>query len=193
MADKLTANEKTYLLSLARNAIKHYFKTGRKLEIKPGDVNSKRIIEDGASFVTMHIGKALRGCIGSLEAKRPLVFDVVDNAINSAFGDPRFYELKPEELPKVKFSISVLTKPERLNVTGPEDLLEKLIPHKHGLIIQYGLHRATYLPVVWGQLPDKVQFLNELCQKAGLPQDAWKEPDMEFYIYEAEEFEEELR
>lgn len=190
MAEKLNDKEKKYLLQLARKTIEHYFKTGKKLDVKPGDVPSKRLIEDGASFVTMHIGKALRGCIGSLEAKRPIVFDVVDNALNSAFGDPRFYPLKEDELKKVKFSISVLTRPERLAVSGPDDLLKKLVPKKHGLIIQLGLHRATYLPVVWEQIPDRVQFLSELCEKAGLPSDAWKNPDMEFYTYEAEEFEE---
>jgi len=191
MTEKINEKEKKYLLSLARKTIEYYFKTGRKLDIKPGDVPSARLIEDGACFETMYIGKGLRGCIGSLEARRPLVFDVVNNAIDSAFSDPRFYPLKEEELSKVKFSISVLTRPEPLKVKDKDDLLKKLIPNKHGLIIQLGFHRATYLPVVWEQLPDKVQFLSELCEKAGLPSDAWKDTDeMDFYTYEAEEFEE---
>ncbi len=189
-SEKLTEEEKKFLLALARKAIDHYFKTGRRIDIKPSEVPSPRFVEDCACFVTMHIGKTLRGCIGSLEAKRPLLFDVIDNALKAAFGDPRFYPLREEELEKVKFSISVLTKPEQLKVSGPDELLKKLIPHKHGLIIQFGFHRATYLPVVWKQLPDKIQFLSELCQKAGLPPDSWKEPEMEFYTYEAEEFEE---
>ena len=184
-----TKNEKDYLLKLARGSIEHYFKTGNRMDIKPQDVPTKQLTEDGACFVTMYIGKALRGCIGSLQARRPLVFDVLDNALHSAFGDPRFYPLKEEELSNVKFTISILTKPVPLEVKDAKDLLKKLKPKKHGLIIQKGSRSATYLPAVWEQLPKKEGFLSELCEKAGLPEDAWRDTtEMIFQVYEAVEF-----
>jgi len=185
--------EKKFLLGLARRTMEYFLKTGRKLELKPHEVPSEKVIQDGAAFVTLYIGKEkiLRGCIGSLESRRPLVMDVINNAINAAFDDPRFYPVKQEELKEIKIEISVLTKPEKLEVKDKDDLLKKLIPKKHGLIIQSSWHRATYLPIVWEQLPDKVQFLSELCEKAGLPKDAWKDTEnMMFFTYEAEEFEE---
>ena len=186
----LDDKEKKFLLELARRSIKQYLERGTKPDVLPSEIPSKRLQEDGAAFVTLHMNGQLRGCIGSLEAHRPLVMDVIDNAINSAFDDPRFYPLRPDELQKVKISISVLSKPEPLPVDSPEDLLKKLVPKKHGLILQQGFHRATFLPVVWEQLPKKEEFLEHLSQKAGLPPDGWTDPETKFEVYEAEEFEE---
>jgi len=191
-----TKQERDFLLNLARRTMEHYLKTGRKLDVKPDELPSARVIEDGAAFVTLYIvrgkSKHLRGCIGTLEARRPLVMDVINNAINAAFDDPRFHHVEQEELGKIKIEISVLTKPQRLEVKDADDLLRKLIPNKHGLIIQKGFARATYLPIVWKEIPDKKEFLEELCRKAGLGPDEWKNTnEMEFLIYEAEEFEEE--
>lgn len=185
-----TKEERNFLLDLARRSIKQYIEKGTKLDIKPSEVKSERLLDERACFVSLHEGKELRGCIGSLEATRPLVLDVVHNAIASAFEDPRFHPLTKEELEKVTISISVLTKPEPFTVSGPDDLLKKLIPNKHGLILQQGIARATFLPVVWGQLPDKEQFLSHLSMKAGLPPEGWKDPKTKFFVYEAEEFSE---
>ena len=93
--------------------------------------------------------------------------DVVDNAISSAFGDPRFSGLRKQEFAKIKISISVLTKPIPFPVSGPDDLLKKLVAGKHGLILKQGWARATFLPAVWEELPDKEQFLSQLSMKAG--------------------------
>jgi AmmeMemoRadiSam system protein A len=194
MAARFNKTEREFLLKLARRTMEYFLKNGRKLEVKPTDLPSPKLIEDGAAFVTLYIGKekALRGCIGSLEAKRPIVFDVVNNAINAAFDDPRFQPVQEYELKTIKIEISVLTPAEPLKVKDADDLLKKLIPGKHGLIIQKGWNRATFLPIVWKEIPDKEQFLNELCQKAGLMPYEWKDTEeMEFYTYEAEEFEEE--
>jgi len=189
-SQKLNETEKKFLLSLARRAIKHYLDTGKKLDLKPSEVPSKRLTEDGACFVSLHIGRELRGCIGSLEAHRPLVMDVIDNALGSAFGDPRFFPLAAGELPKARISISVLTKPVPLPVKGPEDLLKKLVPNRHGLILEQGYARATFLPAVWEELPKKEEFLGHLSMKAGLLPDGWKDPRTRFFVYEAEEFSE---
>lgn len=182
--------EEKYLLGIARKAIEHYLDTRTALEVKPQEVSSKRLVEDGACFVTLHIGEELRGCMGSITARRPLVFDVVENAINAAFRDPRFYPLKKEELEKVRISISVLTKPVPLSVSGPDDLLRKLEPGKHGVILEQGYYRATFLPLVWEHYPDKEEFLKHLSMKAGLLPDGWKDPACRFSVYEAKEFSE---
>ena len=190
MTDKLNKKEKKFLLDLARKSIKHYLEKGTKLDVKPSDVPTKRLTEDGACFVSLHINEELRGCIGSLEAHRPLVMDIIDNSLACAFGDPRFYPLTKDELSKVKISISVLTKPEPFLVKGPDDLLKKLVPGKHGLILEQGIARATFLPVVWEQLPEKEEFLSHLSMKAGLSPDGWKDPRTKFFVYEADEFSE---
>ncbi len=187
---KLTEEEKKFLLELARKSIQHYLSTGNKLQLDPSEVPSKNLVENGACFVSLHKGKELRGCIGSLEAKRPLFMDVIENAVASAVGDPRFYPLTSIELQKVRISISVLTEPMELPVNSPEELLEKLIPDKHGLIIRQGIARATFLPVVWEQLQEKEEFLKHLSMKAGLPPDGWKDPKTKFFVYEAIEFSE---
>jgi AmmeMemoRadiSam system protein A len=183
-------DEKRYLLGLARKSMMHFLEKGETLEVKPEEVNSKKLVEEGACFVTIHIDDQLRGCIGSLEAKRPLVFDVAENAINAAIRDPRFSPLTMEELEKAKISISVLTKPVPFPVKSPDELLEKLEPGRHGLILKQGIARATFLPCVWEQLPDKLEFLAHLSMKAGLSPEGWKDPETEFLVYEAEEFSE---
>jgi len=189
----LTKAEGVFLLKIARKSIETFLKSHERLELKPSDVPSKRLVGNGACFVTLYIGKGkdLRGCIGSLEATRPLVFDVVDNALNSAFGDPRFPGVRAAELKEIKIEISVLTVPKKLDVSSSDDLLGKLIPRKHGLTIQKGWARATFLPVVWDELKDKEEFLHHLCRKAGLEPEAWKDTkSMEFFVYQAQEFEE---
>ncbi len=159
---------------------------GNRLQ-KPPEI----LLEPGAAFVTLHLGEELRGCIGSLEAYRPLVQDVASNALNSAFRDPRFAPVTSEELKAIKISISVLTKPKPLEVKDAKDLLLKLKADKHGLTLRKGSRSATFLPAVWEELPEKADFLSHLCYKAGLPPDAWRNTkSFEFETYEANEFSE---
>ena len=185
----LSEDEGRYLLGLARKAITAYLEDGKVLEVEPSDV-PKSLTENGACFTTLYEKGELRGCIGTLEAHRPLAFDVVDNIISAAIKDPRFYPVTKEELPDLSIEISVLTKPERLDVDGPQELLEALVPGKHGLIIQKGVAKATFLPLVWKKLPKKEDFLSQLCMKAGMLPDSWKQPGVSFFIYEAQEFSE---
>jgi len=187
---QLTGEEKKFLLELARKSIRHYLSTGRKPALEPADVPSEKLVENGACFISLHRGKELRGCIGTLEAHRPLFIDVIDNAVASAVGDPRFYPLSLAELENVRISISVLTKPEELPVKSPEELMGKLVPKKHGLIIQQGTARATFLPVVWERFHKKEEFLKHLSLKAGLGPDGWKDPKTGFLVYGAVEFSE---
>lgn len=125
----------------------------------------------GATFVTLTSKGQLRGCIGSLEAWRPLIVDVRANAVSAALRDPRFYSLERNELNAIRIEVSLLSKTEPLEFTDEADLLKKLVPREDGLIIWRHSHRATFLPQVWEQLPDPLQFLAHLKQKAGLPAD----------------------
>ena len=143
---------------------------------------SKSLQADGASFVTLTIQKELRGCIGSLEAYQPLALDVCQNAFSSAYRDPRFPSLSKSEWKLCSMSISVLTKPESIEVESEEQLLSKLVPGKDGLVLSWRHHRATYLPSVWEQLPEPSRFISELKVKAGLSPEFWS-TDMTFKTY----------
>lgn len=128
-----------------------------------------------ASFVTLHLEENLRGCIGSLEAERPLVEDVVRNARSAAFDDPRFPALTGSEFERVSIHISLLNPPEPLTVFSEEELLAKLRPGVDGLILSCGRHRGTFLPSVWDVLPEPREFVRHLKLKAGLSPDYWSD------------------
>lgn len=127
----------------------------------------------GAAFVTLTLGGALRGCIGSLTAYRTLREDVAGNAVNAAFRDPRFPPLTSDELPRTHIEVSVLSEPEPYPFTDRADALARLRPGVDGLILEYAGHRGTFLPQVWEQLPDPDAFLAHLVRKAGLPAGWW--------------------
>ncbi|HYC48760.1 MAG TPA: AmmeMemoRadiSam system protein A [Burkholderiales bacterium] len=129
--------------------------------------------EPGACFVTLKQSERLRGCIGSLEARRLLVEDVKANARAAAFRDPRFPPLSAAELHVTTVEISLLSALSPLAVTSEADALAQLRPGTDGLVFEYGHHRSTYLPQVWDDLPDPLEFLATLKQKAGLPPDFW--------------------
>ena len=121
----------------------------------------------GASFVTIKINNQLRGCIGSIYPTKPLILDIIDNAKNAAFQDPRFFPLTKEEFNKIGISVSILSEIEKIEFKDEKDLLSKIYPY--GIIVAEGNKRAVYLPVVWEQLTDKEIFFNSLKEKAGLP------------------------
>lgn len=186
---KLSEEEGRFLIDIARKTIRTYLEKGEILNPAPAEIPSSKMTEERACFVTLYKDDQLRGCIGSLEPTRPLVFDVIDNAINAALRDPRFNPLRLDELDKIEISISVLTVPEKRKFSSASELLEALVPEKHGLIIKKGVARATFLPIVWKQLPEKEEFLAHLCMKAGLLPNEWKNVgSVEFYFYEAQEF-----
>jgi AmmeMemoRadiSam system protein A len=122
-----------------------------------------------ASFVTLTQDGALRGCIGSLEAHRPLGEDVSHNARAAALSDPRFAPLAAEELVRTRVEVSLLSTPKQLAFADHADLIAQLRPGEDGLILECGGARGTFLPQVWDSLPDPEQFVAELKRKAGLP------------------------
>lgn len=154
-----------YVLDIARESI-IYAINGE--EFIPKNIPTV-LTQYGASFVTLKLNGELRGCIGSVFPTKPLILDLIDNAKNAGFQDPRFEPLTIEELEKLEVSISILSSIERINFKDERDLLSKIYPY--GIIIAEGDKRAVYLPVVWEQLPDREIFLNSLKEKAGLPPD----------------------
>ncbi len=175
--------ENKILLDIVRKAILSKFEDST-LDRDSFMNEYKELSEQKATFVTLNLDGKLRGCIGSLLAHRSLYDDLVSNACKAAFEDPRFSPLTKEEFEKVDIEISILTKPEILEYSDFEDLESKLIPNKHGVILQLNDKRATFLPQVWEQLPKFEDFMVHLCQKAGLnPSDLSAFPTI--WTYEA--------
>ncbi len=143
-----------------------------------------------ATFVTLTIDGQLRGCIGSLEAREPLLESVRHNAVNAAFHDPRFSPLSRAEFDKIDIEVSILTPSRPLNYKDDKDLTAKLRPHVDGVILRKGFAGATFLPQVWDQLPDVEDFLGHLCRKAGLSANTWKTDKLEVMTYQVQYFHE---
>jgi AmmeMemoRadiSam system protein A len=129
----------------------------------------------GAAFVTLTIDGALRGCIGSLEAWRPLADDVRSNALSAAFGDPRFPPLGADEFANTAIEVSVLSAPEPFPIASRADAIARLRPGVDGVILEAGGRRGTFLPQVWEELPEPAEFLDHLARKAGLRYGYWSD------------------
>lgn len=156
------------LLAHARQAIAEALKLPA-----PAAPDHPLLAERGATFVTLTLDGELRGCIGSLNAHRPLGQDVRDNAVAAALRDPRFPPLSAAEFAEVRVEVSLLTEPEFIEFRDEADALAQLEPGRDGVIFFNGCQRATYLPQVWEQLPERRLFMAALKQKAGLPPDFW--------------------
>jgi len=139
------------------------------------DESAPWLTEHGACFVTLTQDGELRGCIGSLQAHRPLLADVKSNAVSAALHDPRFTPLTVEELDITTVEISLLSTTQEMVARDESDALAQLRPGVDGIIFEYGRYRSTFLPQVWEQLPLPRQFMAHLRRKAGLPEDFWAE------------------
>ena len=185
MKESMSIRDKKALLRLARSAIEAKLVKDVKVERPEPSLILK---ENRGCFVTLHKYGQLRGCIGTIEPICPLAECVEKNAQNAAFRDPRFPCLGAEELPEIDIEVSILSVPERLRFRDGDDLKRQLRPNVHGVILSRGMHRSTFLPQVWKQLPDKEQFLEHLCLKGGMPANAWKDPATSVEVYQAEVF-----
>jgi AmmeMemoRadiSam system protein A len=189
-ADKLTEEEGKHLVETARKTIQiALFNPKDKSEPEPA--SSPKFQERRGTFVTLTLNGALRGCIGHIIPQESLIEGVRVNAVNAAFRDPRFRPLSQSEFEKIRVEVSILTAPKPLAYADANDLLAKLKPGTDGLIIRKGYHQATFLPQVWEQLPNKKDFLTQLCLKAGLAGDAWAYDQLEVHTYQVQAFEEE--
>lgn len=190
MKEKLTLEEQQTLLRMAREAMECAVR-GKELPPLNSSRLSSTLREQGASFVTLTIHGQLRGCIGALEACQPLADDVREHAVAAALEDPRFPQVREDELGRIQVEVSRLTRPVPLEYKDAKDLLSKLRPHVDGVILRdaYG-RRATFLPQVWEKIPDPSKFLDNLCYKMGARDDLWRHKHIEVLIYQVEEFHE---
>ena len=172
MSNRYNEENRKILLHLAQESIQHGLTTGKPVTVKI-DRYPSELTERCATFVTLEKQGQLRGCIGMLEAIRPLAQDIAENAFSAAFRDPRFPPIKADELDLIEIHLSILSRPEPVTFTSEQELLRQIRPGIDGLILEEGLKRGTFLPSVWESLPDLRQFLRHLKQKAGLPADYW--------------------
>jgi len=163
----LDATARTTLLKVAREAIGYGLVHAHAPEIATDDYPAP-LRETACTFVTLHMSTALRGCIGSLRAHRPLVADVARHAYAAAFRDARFTPLQHTELPGVHIHVSILSAMEPVGFDSDENLIASLRPDMDGLLIELGEQRATFLPTVWSTFPDGRDFLTALKKKAGM-------------------------
>ena len=161
------------LLALARASIAHHF--GAPMPEAVATPEYIRMQQPGACFVTLTKQGRLRGCIGTLEAWRALQDDVRENALAAAFRDPRFPPLSATELAETRVEVSLLSSPQPMTFRCESDALAQLQPGLDGIVLEHAGHRATFLPQVWEQLPEPVQFMAHLKQKAGLPAEFWSD------------------
>ena len=162
------------LLGVARQVVETAVAQGEPPEVRIADYEEGlRVVR--ATFITLNTERGLRGCIGTLQAVRPVVEDVAHNAYAAAFQDPRFPPVGAGEVAGLHYHISVLSEAEPMRFTSEADLVAQLRPGEDGLILADGYHRGTFLPSVWETLPVAADFLRQLKRKAGLPADYWSD------------------
>ena len=180
----LTRAGQFLLLDLAHASIRHGLQEGRPLTVTLAGLPDELAVPR-ASFVTLEKGGRLRGCIGSLEAWRPLAVDVAENAFAAAFRDPRFPPVRADEADTLATHLSLLTPAVAMTFSSEADLLAQLQPGVDGLILSEGPCRGTFLPSVWAELPTPQLFLTQLKRKAGLAADYWS-PGVRIWRYTTE-------
>ena len=191
--DFLTDREKEFLVNLTRQTLYWYLKDGEIPTVEK-DTLTDNLKSKKACFITLHkkdVG--LRGCMGLFTPIKPLYKNVIDRTI-AATKDRRFKPVRYDELKDIKLEISVLTEPMPLKFNSSQELLDKLQPLKDGVIITTRYGSSTYLPQVWEQLPDKREFLSNLCAKHSAPYNYWETnyKDIKVQTYQAIVFGEEV-
>ena len=181
----VSAKQKRYLLKLAREVILARLEQREiSIVIDREGVFSKKI----GAFVTLKVDSKLRGCIGYIEAFKPLIETIIDMAESAAFNDPRFYSLQKEELDFLVIEISVLSDLEEVTSVDEIEI------GRDGLLIRNRFSSGLLLPQVaveWNW--DKKEFLEQTCRKAGLNRDDWKLIENKLFKFSAEIFSEKKR
>ncbi|TET17196.1 MAG: AmmeMemoRadiSam system protein A [Candidatus Cloacimonadota bacterium] len=173
----LSKEEKVFLLDVARNSLQAAVQGKPVPKIEP---LTERLNEPKGVFVTLTMQGMLRGCIGFIQAVKPLVESVSEMAISAALNDPRFPPVSKEEIDELHIEISVLTPLKKID--DPE-IIEI---GKHGIYIRKDIFSGLLLPqVATEQGWNRKIFLEQTCRKAGLPPNAYKEPDTDIFIFQA--------
>ncbi|MCM8764064.1 MAG: AmmeMemoRadiSam system protein B [Candidatus Omnitrophica bacterium] len=179
----LSKYQRETLLKIARETLQYHL-SGKKLpELKIEDAT---LLEKRGVFVTLRKNGELRGCIGTILPQKELAYAVREMAIESATSDPRFPPVSLKELKEIEIEISILTVPVKVSSA------DEIVLGRDGVIVKKGFRQGVFLPQVADETGwTKEQFLSALCShKAGLEPDAWKNPDTELYIFQAEVFSE---
>lgn len=185
----ITPEEGEFLVKLARKSIESYLNQKKIIDI-PADTPNKLKEEMGA-FVTLTKNGQLRGCIGYSEPVKPLVDAVIEVALSAAIQDPRFPPVTPDELDDIQVEVSVLTKPELIEVKNPREYPEKIKVSEDGLVVERNFMKGLLLPQVpveWKW--DVEEFLANTCTKAGLAPNCWLDPETNIYKFQSQIFEE---
>lgn len=180
--------QKPYSINnIAKQSIQDEFDYKDTIDIEKITKEEPWLKQNGASFVTLKLNKTLRGCIGTLQAGRPLIEDIIANAKNAAFKDPRFSKLTRDEFKKIDIEVSILSKPQLISYKDVNDLKIQIRPNIDGVILKLDSHQATFLPQVWEELPEFESFFGHLLHKANLPQDSFKNYP-HIYTYQANKY-----
>jgi AmmeMemoRadiSam system protein A len=186
-ANEFSKEDREFLLRLAREALQS---VAARCDYAPvGDIPAQ-LLEPRACFVTLRKAGRLRGCIGNIFPKSPLVEAVISNTVAAATRDSRFAPMDGSEEPFIEVELSILSYPVPVEFATEEELLHKLRPGVDGVVLRIGNANSTFLPKVWEQLPDPREFLGQLSRKAGLDSDAWRGEDVGISVYQAETFSE---
>jgi len=189
-ASPWSAERGRVLLRIARAALAQALGVAHAAPIPEANPDEPWLREPGATFVTLRRADGeLRGCVGSIEAHRPLGEDVAHNAVAAAFHDGRFPPLAPRELAEISLEVSLLSPSEPLPPLSEAAALRTLRPGVDGVILEYRGRRGTFLPQVWEQLPTPRAFLDHLATKAGLPRGFWA-PEVRLSRYTVQKWEE---
>ena len=186
-ASELSAADANLLLDIARQALSEAVANDREWE---PDLNElpPALREPGACFVTLTTAGALHGCIGSVEARRPLAVDVAHNAGAAALRDPRFPPLRAAELDTVEIEVSVLSPLQPVSYRDINDLTRKVRPHIDGVLATRGWQRGLLLPQVWEKLPDPHEFLAHVALKAGASPAIYADPATQVYTFQVHSY-----
>lgn len=178
----LSRQDQVALLGIARGAV--VARLG--LATAPALAGAGALAESRGAFVTLHVGGALRGCIGSFRPLGSLAVTVATMAVAAAAEDPRFRPIVASDVAQLQVAVSALGLPRRLPLPLEVEV------GRHGLVVRRGWQRGALLPKIAVEHRWSAEdFLRHTCLKAGLPPHAWREPDCEVDAFEADEFGEE--
>ena len=188
---EITKEDGIILVKTARNIVKEFLKTSTKPKLEK-EIQDKFHFNSGI-FVTLNDFNGLRGCIGFPLPDRKMYEVLIDASIAAATEDPRFPSINIEELDSIIFELTILTPPEKITVNKPEEYLSKIKVGRDGLIVRNGFNSGLLLPQVpieynWTEK----EFLEHICEKAGLPRDNWRDSSTEVQKFEGIIFKEEI-
>jgi len=184
----LTDADTELLFSIAREALRRSTIGGDHSWVPDLDRLPVALHRPAATFVTLHIDGELRGCVGSVEARLPLAWDVAKNAVAAGHHDPRFRPLAPHELDRLEVEVSILSPLRELPYSSFEDLIDKVRPGVDGVMVERGYQRGLLLPQVWESLPDRRRFLEHVAMKAGAGLEIYGDPSTKVYVFERTSF-----